>query len=158
MDVEEKAEQLTAHIVDPKERERRKKNLIRALKVVETPPEEPLAEDDGQIDGVPVARLADLNSRESGRLAVLKSQRAIIFELEDEPVKVETPIDLLNKRGKYGYTPLMQAVVDKDLGLITQLLAKGADPSIKDNGGMTALEKAKRANDKQIVSLLEKYE
>lgn len=155
MDVKEKAEQLTAHILDPIERERKKRNLIRALTVVEITPPEHQSEDNGQYDGVPVATIDRLNNRENNRLRILLSKRKELFEVEDEPEL--TPEEKLNLRGDYGYTPLIQAVINRDLNTIRILLKKGADVNIKDNGGMTAMDKAKKCGEKKILLLLRKF-
>lgn len=157
MDVKERAAFLTAHIKDPVERERKRKSLERALKVVEVEAQEEIAEDDGQYDGVPLRFIEELDKRESVRLDGLVAERSILFEVEDVPVTIETPQDALNRKGRYGYTRLIQAVVDEDLQGTRELLELGADMTQCDNGGMNAMDKAKRNGSKAIIALLHEF-
>ncbi len=151
--------ELTQHIKDPVERARKQRNLQRAFDLVDKTPEEILAADDGRLDGVPLVDIRAMDKRENDRLDSLKLKRAVIFDLSDEPVKVkvETEMDILNKPGLYGYTPLIKAVVDQDYAKMEELLKKGVDINRKDTGGMTALEKALQAKDQQAVALLRQY-
>lgn len=154
MDVNAKVERLTAHITDPVERERKQKNLRRALVLVETEPQEPQTKDNGQFDGLPAITLEERLAKESIKLAQMKEMRSLVFAEEEGK---EIPEDLINKRGKFGYTPLIQAVVDQDYEAMQNLLDQGVLLNIQDNGGMTALEKAERAGDKKAIAMLKEF-
>ena len=62
----------------------------------------------------------------------------------------------VNVRDTRGYSPLMYAAGSDTLpaAVIKLLLDKGADPSIKDNSGSTALDEALRYRQGKVVSLL----
>ena len=56
----------------------------------------------------------------------------------------------------WGFTPLMHASMSGYVGIVRLLLAAGAKPDLKDKQGKTALDLAKEAGRKDIVSVLEK--
>jgi ankyrin repeat protein len=64
---------------------------------------------------------------------------------------------LINVAGPDGRTPLMVAAMNGDLDLTEFLLQKGADPSLTDRGGKTALALARESEDStpEVVRLLE---
>ncbi|KAF5385444.1 hypothetical protein D9757_005368 [Collybiopsis confluens] len=60
----------------------------------------------------------------------------------------------LNGLDEFGYTPLHLACDRGNVDVVRQLLAKGADTSIKDPDEMTSLELARTAGHEEIVKLL----
>ncbi len=56
-----------------------------------------------------------------------------------------------------GMTPLMIAVIGKNMDACKLLLEKGADPSIVSKEGKTAYDYAKEYNDEELMELLESY-
>ena len=56
-----------------------------------------------------------------------------------------------------GYTVLMLAIENEDMDVIEILLERGADLTIKDNQGKTALDYTSKYNDDELLSLLKKY-
>jgi ankyrin repeat protein len=54
----------------------------------------------------------------------------------------------------YGHTPLHFAAQKKDKELIEFLLAKGADPAIKNRYGRTPVEEAEKAGNADIAAFL----
>lgn len=74
---------------------------------------------------------------------------------ESENVLVESAVDDINNKGQFGYTRLIQATVDGDIVKVRDLLRQGADPTIKDRGGATALDKAMLRGYDDIVSILQ---
>ena len=62
----------------------------------------------------------------------------------------------VNARGSNNRTPLMKAVMRNDVGAVASLLAKGADPSLADNSGKTAMMYATESNNQEIISLIKK--
>jgi ankyrin repeat protein len=158
MDIQAKVEQLVKHIQDPIEREKKRRVMLKVLKVAEgvANPEQ-LAQDNGHLDGVPVVDIQALHNREDARLGILKGQRTLLFELEDEILRPETEEQKLNKRGRFGYTAIVSAVVSEDVQEVKRLLEAGADLTIRDNGGFTAMDKARNSGHREIMELLQKY-
>ncbi len=64
----------------------------------------------------------------------------------------------INAQDVSGYTSLMRRVYEKGGSVLEFLLARGADPKIKNKQGETALDIARRYNLPNIVALLEKAE
>jgi ankyrin repeat protein len=60
----------------------------------------------------------------------------------------------IDRRMKWGYTPLIQAAVDGDYAECKRLKDAGADIALKDNGGKTACQKAEARGFDTIVELL----
>lgn len=63
---------------------------------------------------------------------------------------------LLDSLDKDGYTPLHKAVLKNKIKVVELLLAKGADVSIKDKKGKTALDYATKNKNKRLIELLSK--
>lgn len=63
-------------------------------------------------------------------------------------------LNRINDRNKYGQTPVMEAVFDKDLKAVQELVKYGADISIKDNSGVTPLEFARINKYFNIIGVL----
>jgi len=55
------------------------------------------------------------------------------------PPEEEVAIDILNERGMFGRTPLIQAACNNDLKEVNRLLKLGANPALKDSSGNDAL-------------------
>ncbi len=64
----------------------------------------------------------------------------------------------VNARGSNNRTPLIKAVMRNDVGAVASLLAKGADPSLADSSGKTALMYATESNNQDIIDLLKKVQ
>lgn len=62
----------------------------------------------------------------------------------------------INQADVNGITPLMRAVSNQNILLVQKLLEQGADKSIKNIWGDTAIDIAKKREDKKIISLLNK--
>ncbi len=62
--------------------------------------------------------------------------------------------NFLHGRDSKGNTPLMGAVLNKDVGLVRYLVSKGSDIDAKNNSQVTALSFAAVAGDKEILSIL----
>jgi ankyrin repeat protein len=77
-------------------------------------------------------------------------------ETRDETVRVLLAAGAdVNRPGIYGWTPLMTAVFRDDANLARFLLIKGADPAIKDEKGVTALDHARERDDRALIELLQ---
>jgi len=63
-------------------------------------------------------------------------------------------VDPVNEQGDFGYTPLHRAILDGNIDQVEDLLAEGADPYIRTNGGHTALAFARLEGQNEIVELL----
>ena len=61
----------------------------------------------------------------------------------------------LDARSKYQWTPLMLAAIYGHPKICEMLLALGADPSLKDNKGKTALDYARANNKPECAALLQ---
>jgi|19_taG_2_1085344.scaffolds.fasta_scaffold07910_3 ankyrin repeat protein len=72
------------------------------------------------------------------------------------PPEEETAIDLLNERGMFGRTPLIQAAYDDDLKEVNRLLDLGANPALKDSSGNDALQIAVINGYKKVAARLKK--
>jgi ankyrin repeat protein len=101
---------------------------------------------------------ADVNARDSdGQTALMyscrqryrdKSENAVAFFLLENGAE----INLRSK--KKGFTALMLAAGTGNEELVQKLLDKGADPTIKDNFGVTAEATAKRTGQASVVEML----
>jgi len=60
----------------------------------------------------------------------------------------------INLQGERGWTPLMRAVFQGDASLVQWLIEKGADRSIADHDGKTALNYAEERGENGIIQLL----
>lgn len=67
------------------------------------------------------------------------------------PSAVEKPSD----ETLYGYTPLHLAVHSKNISMVEFLVRKGADKSLVDNNGLTALENALSMHHGQMINILQ---
>ena len=56
------------------------------------------------------------------------------------PPEEATAVDILNERGMFGRTPLIQAAYDDNLKEVERLLKLGANPALKDSSGNDALQ------------------
>ena len=61
----------------------------------------------------------------------------------------------VNHVNKWGNTPLIMAVIFKDIPLIKFLIEKGADSSFKNKKGLSALDFAERSNDENLKRALQ---
>src|SRR5690349_2457974 len=60
----------------------------------------------------------------------------------------------VNARQNDGTTPLLWAVYNVDHELVQELLARGANPNVRNSLGATALDEAANLADEQLVRLL----
>ena len=60
----------------------------------------------------------------------------------------------INNRYEYGRTLLHKAILDKNKKKISELMLKGIDYNIKDNGGLTPLQIAVIEEDREIINFL----
>lgn len=82
-------------------------------------------------------------------LAVVMKDRAIVSYLVSKGTNVNA------KSGNSDYTPLQYAVYyPENLGIVRVLLEAGADPTIKDSSGRTAINTAMDNNHQEILNLL----
>lgn len=65
------------------------------------------------------------------------------------------PID---ERQSGGFTPLMSAAQSGDRALAAALLARGADPALRDDEGRSAVDHAKSSGHEDLVEMLERGE
>lgn len=63
--------------------------------------------------------------------------------------------NLSQKAGKFGQTPLMAALMRWNVRIIDYLIERGVDPTVKDNFGFTAKEKAHMKSLRTIHSMLD---
>ena len=64
----------------------------------------------------------------------------------------------VNAKNLSGWTPLMQAAFVGHVRITQMLLESGADPTLTNNYGQTALSIAKDQDNTLIVDLLQRYE
>ena len=64
----------------------------------------------------------------------------------------------VNQRDIGGWTPLMEAAWNRRLQVVALLLKKGADPTIANEDGFTALMYANVSGDEKIIGLLKEAE
>ena len=78
------------------------------------------------------------------------------YEKVKELVKLRgVDVDAIDK--EYGTTSLMYACRERRYIIAKFLLNNGADPTIKDNEGKTAMDHAKEEGHKNIIKLLENH-
>lgn len=121
-------------------------------------------------DGVAVTLAADLEEIHRKEIEKLAGQeRESDVEIaDDEPsylIPEPAPVAVLvapvitvatdiNKKGKFGYTPLHQAVINNDIAEVRRLIALGADLSLKDNSLATPRDKALNRGFDDIAAIL----
>jgi len=66
-------------------------------------------------------------------------------------LRTDADVNFLNR----GTTPLINAVINGDTSIVTNLIAHGADVSIRDSHNMTAKEVAERLHLDQIGKIIE---
>lgn len=91
---------------------------------------------------------ADVNAKNRKEESALFFARPEIAE-----ILINNRADV-NGRQKIGSTPLVYAVIDKDLPLVKLLIAKGADVYIKDNHGIGVMHWAEQNHDKEMIRYL----
>ncbi len=107
-------------------------------------------------DGVACRLASDIE--EFDRQQFEKLVQNNLFNTESQKPVEEIVIDLqdINQRqGVYGFTPLHQAVKDRNVERVKALLALGARHDIKDNAGITPKERAYNSGFDEIVRLFE---
>ncbi|MBT7349181.1 ankyrin repeat domain-containing protein [candidate division WWE3 bacterium] len=72
------------------------------------------------------------------------------------PPEEETAIDVINIRGMFGRTLLIQAAYDGDLEEVEKLIGMGADVTIKDSSGNDALQIAIISGYTKVAARLKK--
>lgn len=157
----------TDHIQDSAKRKRVKDflaNTIASLEAIGTDddPEyvkENIYRDDG-LDGVAPTSIDEIEHIQRDRIDKLRSALIIDPDTEPEdstactePVPVGVSDDL-NRKGRFGYTPLHEAVVAGDAETVRSLLGRGANKTIRDNGGNTPYDKALKFEFYEIAKLL----
>lgn len=73
------------------------------------------------------------------------------FLQEDEIINFR---ELINQQDNHGLTPLMLAAEDGYIDIVKFLLSAGADAELKDRSKLTALDRAKRVGQDNIVKIL----
>lgn len=97
--------------------------------------------------------------RAGGHLQRYQLHKAASSHLDDTSL-VEYLLDRgfdVNAQTEYGYTPLRCAAEAGNPRIAEYLLRHGARLDLKDTGGETPLDIAKENNQKEVVSVLEKY-
>jgi len=61
----------------------------------------------------------------------------------------------VNAKSKEGFTPMINA---PDAGVVRVLLENGADPNVRGNDGLTALELARKYSEKKKIHVLEAWD
>lgn len=160
MNSSERADELTSHIENERIRERVKGSIAKFLSDLDTigsyaEDEADLGDqswlDDG-MDGIPVIRPAELDKREADRIEALKA--AQFFPPSAIEITLEGDI---NARGKFGYTQLHFAAVERDADRVAALLEAGADATIRDNSGSTAYNKAINRGYDEIADIIRPF-
>jgi uncharacterized protein len=64
----------------------------------------------------------------------------------------------LNMRNDSSITPLIEAVKNNANKLAELLLEKGADPSVRDRDGYTALDYARLYKNEALIMMIKKYQ
>ena len=77
------------------------------------------------------------------------------FNAEKIKMLVEKGADV-DHQNKWGNTPLMMAVIYKDLDLVKFLISKGADPNIKNRKGLSPTDLAKKIKRNDLITALKK--
>lgn len=107
---------------------------------------------------VGVARLLLDRGAEPNRADVYAWTPLMRAVYEDRPRMVgllaEHPETRINQRGENGVTALHLAVLKGSAETVGILLARGADPRIRDESGRTALDFARQSNDPKLVRLM----
>ncbi len=85
--------------------------------------------------------------------AVIFGDLEILTYLTDEKA-----LDITTTQRKSGFTPFMQACCYNNLEVAEFILSKGADPHIKDNAGMSALDYSRRLRKKKVEAFLQNLE
>lgn len=75
-------------------------------------------------------------------------------DLEHHPFEGEME-DTINVHGAYGRTPLHEAVLAGDIDRIGDLIAEGANASLRDNNSHTPYVSAKFEGNKEVMAFLE---
>lgn len=105
-------------------------------------------------DGIPVLSAKEWTERENHKLNELKA--ANVFPASAVVVMPISEENDINARGQFGYTKLIQAVVNNDVALVKELLMNPAvDREIKDNSGARAIDKASNRGYEDIIALFE---
>lgn len=159
MNSNERANELTQHIENENVRKRVNRSLAALFADLEHigsyAEDEDLSEqswkDDGS-DGIPVISPSEMDKRESDRIEALKAAQFF----PPSAIEVNTDEDI-NARGKFGYTKLHDAAVERDLDKVIELLEAGIDPTIKDNSGSTAYQKAINRGYDDVADLIRPY-
>ena len=71
------------------------------------------------------------------------------------PFSPDETVDPLNEKGRYGWTPLHEAVASGDYAQVADLLKKGANPYATDNSGQTPFMLARMASHVAMLAFLE---
>jgi hypothetical protein len=146
MDAAIKADELTAHIVNPHIRSRVRNSLYKQLMICEAIQEvddTDTLEEPTYIDGcddIPVVTIENLNQDQDRKMEDLRSLHRIATA---EAGTATATIDPIDAKGQYGYTALHRAVIAADVAEVRSLLQRHARVEITDASGFTALERAR---------------
>jgi hypothetical protein len=154
MNADAKARELTQHIQNPKTRERTfagLRDFITDLDAIGRSDDEHAY--GGNHKDASLIALEEKQRKRVETLRVLTQgpfiEDFIVSEIIEEKVEPE-----INRRHRYGYTRLMQAVVEHDIQTVKNCLSLGANQFIADNGGNTCEEKARKLGFDDIVAIL----
>jgi ankyrin repeat protein len=166
MDADVKAGELTKHIESPSVRERVRsflKDTINSLNGIRDIDEE-VDDFDSRSPHVrktddafvPTVELSDLQAQQRARFDDLRAKNTFA-NTESDLDEDETAVEVLeiDRRGRYGYTALMAAVVEHDVQTVKNLISLGADRYIEDNAGNTPYEKSIKMGYGDIAALLQ---
>ncbi len=157
MDAELRARKASAHIVNQNVRNRVYNDLLvmfRDLDNIVDTDEETCCES-SHIDDVPVVSAAVVDQAERSKLAQIEKMAQFTrYGQVRSVIQPEVIVPAINRRARYGYTPLMEAVIAEDIKAVQQCLDAGANKYITDSGGNTPLEKALTLGLYEIAALL----
>lgn len=123
--------------------------------------EVPVEKSGEELDHIPRRFVNEIELEQSTRLQLLIDEDIMNQDLYPDEIIVE--VSAVNRRNSVGWTCLHTVVCNEDMDeaqklvKLSELVLQGADPSIRDNAGATAFDKAKLNGYTQIASYLSQF-